>query len=105
MIARNELCPCGSGKKHKTCCGGPVDANRKTLTQMGMNRAFLFLIQSICQREEVGCVTLSRKDLESLPKDMALGVGHDPKLDIFSFKPVKVEEKPKILTPEKRIIT
>ena len=21
-VGRNEMCPCGSGKKHKKCCGG-----------------------------------------------------------------------------------
>lgn len=23
-VGRNEPCPCGSGKKHKKCCGGPT---------------------------------------------------------------------------------
>ena len=23
-IGRNELCPCGSGKKYKKCCGNPL---------------------------------------------------------------------------------
>ena len=104
MIARNDNCPCGSGLKHKKCCGGPVDANQKQLSPQGMQRAFLFLINNICQREKVDCVTLKCKDLESLPKDMAMVVGFNPKQDAFIFKPVKVEPKPLIATPDKRII-
>src|ERR1019366_2192283 len=23
-VGRNDLCPCGSGKKYKRCCGGPI---------------------------------------------------------------------------------
>ena len=32
-VARNEPCPCGSGKKHKRCCMGkpPVEVRRKKL--------------------------------------------------------------------------
>lgn len=29
MVSRNELCPCGSGKKHKNCCGASA-ASRST---------------------------------------------------------------------------
>jgi hypothetical protein len=29
-VGRNEKCPCGSGKKHKYCCGGKADSNRMT---------------------------------------------------------------------------
>jgi len=104
MIARNETCPCGSGKKYKKCCGGPVNTNNKILSPKGFQRAFLYLVQDICQREEVDCVTLSCKNLDSLPKDMALGIGFNPKKDAFVFKPVKVEPKPLIATPDKRII-
>jgi uncharacterized protein YecA (UPF0149 family) len=25
-VGRNEPCPCGSGQKYKTCCGGPSGA-------------------------------------------------------------------------------
>ena len=26
-IGRNDLCPCGSGKKYKKCCGAPTNTN------------------------------------------------------------------------------
>lgn len=29
-VGRNEKCPCGSGKKHKYCCGGKTGSNRMT---------------------------------------------------------------------------
>jgi len=102
--ARNEPCPCGSGKKYKQCCGGPVDANKKALSQKGFQRAFLFLVHTICQKEEVGFVTIPCKGLEALPKDMALAIGFDPKQDAFVFKPVKVEKKPALVVPDRRII-
>ena len=25
-VGRNDLCPCGSGKKYKKCCGAPADS-------------------------------------------------------------------------------
>jgi uncharacterized protein YecA (UPF0149 family) len=25
-VGRNDLCPCGSGKKYKKCCGAAVSA-------------------------------------------------------------------------------
>ena len=104
MIARNENCPCGSGKKYKKCCGGPVDTNNKVLSPQGMQRAFLFLVQCMCQQKEVDCLTIPCKGLESLPKDLKLAVGYDPKKDAFIFKPVKVEPEPLIETPDRRII-
>jgi hypothetical protein len=70
-----------------------------------MQQAFLFFVNSMCLGAGAGSVTISRKDLDSLPKDMALGVGYDPKQDSFSFGPVKVEKKPLILVPDKRIVT
>ncbi len=24
VVGRNDMCPCGSGKKHKKCCGKPA---------------------------------------------------------------------------------
>jgi hypothetical protein len=69
-----------------------------------MQRAFLFLVQGMCQEKEVDCLTITCKGLGSIPKDMALAVGYNPKKDAFVFKPVKVEEKPKILTPDRGII-
>lgn len=27
-VGRNEICPCGSGKKYKRCCGVPIEAAR-----------------------------------------------------------------------------
>jgi hypothetical protein len=102
MIARNENCPCGSGKKYKKCCGGPVDAAGKKLTPKGMQRAFLFLIKALCVEKKVDSVTIPCKALEALPKDMGLFIGNDPKQDVFIFKPVKVEKK-LIVEPDKRI--
>ncbi len=104
MIARNDKCPCGSGKKYKKCCGGPVDTNNKVLSPQGMQRAFLFLVASMCEKKEVDCLTITCKGLDSLHKDLKLAVGYDPKKDAFAFKPVKVEPKPLIVTPDKRII-
>ena len=26
-VGRNDLCPCGSGKKYKKCCGAPANSN------------------------------------------------------------------------------
>jgi hypothetical protein len=71
---------------------------------MGMQRAFLYLVKSMCVDKDVDCLTIACKGLDSLPKDMALKIGYNPKKDAFVFKPVKVEPKPKILTPDKRII-
>ena len=34
-IGRNDPCPCGSGKKYKTCCAGKT-ARRDTLLSKGM---------------------------------------------------------------------
>ncbi len=104
MIARNESCPCGSGKKHKKCCGGPVDTNKKMLSPQGMQRAFLYLVQSMCQEKEVDLLRITCEGLDSLPKDLRLAVGYDPKRDAFAFKPVKVKPEPLIATPDKRII-
>ena len=104
MIARNENCPCGSGKKYKQCCGGPVDTNSKQLNPKGMQRAFLYIVASMCEGKDVDCVTISCKGLDSLHKDLKLAVGYDPKKDAFIFKPVKVEKEPLITTPDKRII-
>lgn len=104
MIARNEKCPCGSGKKYKKCCGGPKDTNSKQLSPQGMQRAFLFLVQSMCEEKKVDLLRITCEALDSLPKDIALFVGYDPKKDAFAFKPVKVEPKPLIVTPDKRLI-
>ncbi len=104
MIARNENCPCGSGKKYKECCGGPVNTNKKVLSPQGMQRAFLYLVQSMCQEKDVDVLTITCKGLDSLHKDLGLAIGYDPKKDAFIFKPVKVEKEPLITTPDKRII-
>lgn len=104
MVARNEMCTCNSGKKYKKCCGKPVNVAMKALSPKGVQRAFLYFVQSLCQEKEVDCLTIACKGLDSLPKDMALAIGYDPKKDAFVFKPVKVEKKPLIATPDKRII-
>jgi len=100
MVSRNDLCPCGSGKKYKFCCG---NSTRKTLNHAGLNRAFLFVVNSICTREKAKSITIPSDDLDSLPKDMVLALGYNPKKDVFIFKPVIIEKKA-IITPDRRII-
>ncbi len=104
MIARNESCPCSSGKKYKKCCGGPVNTNNKVLSPQGKQRAFLYLVQSMCQEKDVDVLTITCKGLDSIPKDFRLTIGYDPKKDAFIFKPVKVEPEPLIAIPDKRLI-
>lgn len=104
MVGRNDECSCGSGKKHKKCCGGPVNTNNKQLSPKGMQRAFLYTVACMCEKEGVDCLTVSCKSLDTLHEDLRLAVGYDPKKDAFIFKPVKVEPKPLIVTPDKRII-
>jgi hypothetical protein len=32
QIGRNDPCPCGSGKKHKTCCWAKTQPSRKKIS-------------------------------------------------------------------------
>ena len=33
-VGRNEICPCGSGKKYKHCCESKVTGNRMTMVMV-----------------------------------------------------------------------
>ena len=97
---RNELCPCGSGKKHKACCGGNNKPPNKVLTKQGLNQCFLKLVK------DAGSVDIpcgGENGLDSIPKDEMLVFKYLPETDAFRFQVVKVEQN-KILQPRKRII-
>jgi hypothetical protein len=44
-ISRNELCPCGSGKKYKHCCGAPINQSKEELKNH-LIESIEFLIKS-----------------------------------------------------------
>jgi len=53
-IGRNQPCPCGSGKKYKKCCGGPVSATARSspLARLDgkMQQGYRFSMQGQCAR-------------------------------------------------------
>lgn len=96
---RNDDCPCGSGKKYKFCCGDTTLAPKKRLSRYGFERCFLKLV-----KDAGGELEVSVFDMEELPKDEALAIGHDADKDVFVFKVVKVK-KSVIIQPDRRLIT
>lgn len=77
MVGRNEQCECGSGKKHKKCCGRP----QKRLTQDGMIKVLQYLARTC----EGGCFKIGCDMLESVPDEEALGISYNVDEDAFEF--------------------
>ena len=94
MVGRNEQCDCGSGLKHKKCCGRPD----KGLTQAGLLKAFQVLVKA------ADGLVISANEINMLPKDEVLAWHYDKDSDSFDFKSM-VPEKRLIVEPSKRIIT
>ena len=94
MIARNDECGCGSGRKFKKCCGRP---DRRVTQQLLMKMLVMFAGFS-----EEGVYKVYGKDLDCVPADAALQVRYNGKDDCFELTSVKLD-KPKILLPDKRI--
>ena len=40
-VARNDVCPCGSGKKYKKCCGFKAQAQKQLRAQVMRKGSFL----------------------------------------------------------------
>lgn len=93
---RNELCPCGSGKKYKKCC---MVKKVKKLTRQGFEICFMKLVQ-----DAGGSVDVSCEELEKLlqSKDKGLAIGYNAEEDLFHFEMVKVKKSP-IIQADKRI--
>ena len=65
-IGRNDLCPCGTGKKYKRCCEGKVDWSqaikdrtqfRENLSIRGRNLFFVSLISEALQLDRLGPIS------------------------------------------------
>jgi len=91
-IGRNEPCPCGSGKKHKKCCGEPQSS---TLRLSGSQLVVCLLRQlggsAVIELEEVAALGDTAFDMEQEGNSMHLSV-------------VESEEQGVILTPDTNII-
>jgi len=77
MVGRNEQCECGSGKKHKKCCGRP----QKALTQAGSMKVLQYLARN-CEGQtfKIGC-----DQIDSVPSEEVLGVRYNVDEDAFEF--------------------
>lgn len=99
---RNESCPCGSGLKHKFCCGGngglvpEKQAEQKVLTQKGLIKCLQLLVKN-AKGMNIPCSIL-----DAVPKDEVLGFKYDPETDSFNFVVAKIKTSP-IIQPDKRI--
>ena len=85
---RNELCPCGSGKKLKFCCG----RQKKTLTQSGLLRCLQYLARTC----EGGVFRIGCDELDSVPATERLGIRYDVETDCFEFLSMVPPPKPLI---------
>ena len=95
---RNQLCPCGSGKKFKNCCGnGKLKVQTRQLNPQGFQRLFIKLV------EDTGGFDITYKDLIKLSPDVALSVKHDRVKDSFRLEAVKIKQG-KVLQPSKKLI-
>lgn len=94
-VGRNELCPCGSGKKYKKCC---MVKQVKQLSPKGFQVCFKKLVQ-----DAGGSIDITCEDLDSMPKDEALVISHNAEKDLFHFEVVKFKMS-NIIQPGKRII-
>jgi hypothetical protein len=64
----------------------------KVLTQPGLMKCLLLLVKA------ADGLVVSGSDLETLPKDEAIGVKYDAETDSFELKCIKAEAR-KIVTP------
>jgi len=105
-VGRNDDCPCGSGLKHKFCCGGngelkvapPEEKGPKILSPLGFQRCFLKLVLDAGGSIDIPCA-----ELDNIPKDEAMAITHSPVDDVFHFKAVKVKKKSPIIQPDRRV--
>ena len=97
-LGRNEDCKCGSGKKHKKCCGSPEGKERA-------HRIFITKLMAQCLYKIVelkGNISLTAEQIDSVPEDWLdkVSVGAHANGVIFTVK----KEKSIIEVPEKRLI-
>lgn len=99
---RNELCDCGSGKKHKKCCGLAYPE----ITLRDMMKCFYLLLEGVSKENVAlpkGPIPFSKKMLADVPKDFVQRVTmvQDGKYLVLS---VKREKTPLIVVPNQRIV-
>jgi len=90
-IKRNDLCPCGSGKKYKYCCEGKVDWNQiikegKDRTPYfsirGRNLLFINKIAEALQLDSITSSTSSQK-LKAAFTSKAVRKIHEALIDVW----------------------
>ena len=101
-IGRNELCHCGSGLKYKKCC---LDIDERKRNPKGLNQAGFLAAMRQLIFENGGSYKITFEDLQQVPPDEGIRTHYDPVDDSFTLSVVKLEKKPTIITPNKRIIT
>lgn len=102
--AKNELCPCESGKKFKKCCGAP---NRAVTPQVMTKILSIMVKQFINKAVEAGgspIMGIKAEQLDAIPHNVGLNVHWDGKEQAYVLGFVKVEQKSKLILPDKRIV-
>ncbi len=99
---RNEICPCGSGKKYKKCCG------RKAQMEQAMKVAtMLKLLFCLVKGLKGESILITKRTVDALPDDWAASLQIEgiviKNVEAYRIS-IKKEEKAKILTPNSRII-
>jgi len=100
---RNELCACGSGIKHKKCCGQQLN---KDLTLRDMMKCLYLLLEGASQQNlalRKGPIPFSKKMLADVPENLVneIMVADDPKFLVLT---VKKRERPLIVIPSMKQI-
>ena len=91
---RNELCPCGSGKKHKKCCGAPDP----TFDNANLGKVLHILLV------KVGGLSIPADLLEKYP-DMPFKAKYDRTRKTWTLSAIVPEQKgPALVAPSKRLI-
>ena len=90
-IKRNDLCPCGSGKKYKYCCEGKVDWNQ--IIKEGKDRTPYFsirgrnllFINKIAEALQLDSVTpsTSKQELKAAFTPEAVKKIHEALIDVW----------------------
>jgi len=91
-LGRNDLCPCGSGKKYKKC----HEKSDMGLLPQELRALFHLLIIS------VNGAAVSQKKLDDYPEDAEINIKYDTEKRIWFFVVPKPE--PKLILHKKRIV-
>ena len=103
---RNEPCPCGSGKKHKHCCGVPKIQLHLPSICACLMKLLSDSAQSDKPEEERGLMEISIpvKMVQSIPSNIQLAIKQEGDQLIMKLVEKQMDKGPELALPRKNII-